>query len=103
MKKQTLLYFAKDADEQICLPARNFIGMETNAAAGVDISFMEEDGTAGKVLIDCHINSDITIKEASKALAAALAGDEKGKLLTIADDVNGVYLYPFVSCETISA
>jgi len=103
MKKQTLLYFAKDEDEQICLPAKAFMGMEPNSAAGVDISFMEEDGTAGKVLIDCHINSDITIKEASKALAAALAGDEKGKLLTIADDVNGVYLYPFVSCETISA
>ena len=103
MKKQTLLYFAKDEDEQICLPAKAFMGMEPNSAAGVDISFMEEDGTAGKVLIDCNINSDITIKEASKALAAALAGDEKGKLLTIADDVNGVYLYPFVSCETISA
>ena len=102
MKKQTLLYFAKDADEQICLPARNFIGMEPNAAAGVDISFMEEDGTAGKVLIDCHIDSNSTIKEASKQLAAALAGEEKGKLLTIADDVNGVYLHPFVSCETIS-
>ena len=102
MKKQTLLYFAKDEDEQICLPAKNFIGMEPNAAAGVDISFMEEDGTAGKVLIDCHIDSNSTIKEASKLLAAALAGDEKGKLLTIADDVNGVYLYPFVSCEEIN-
>ena len=102
MKKQTLLYFAKDADEQICLPARSFIGMEPNAAAGVDISFMEEDGTAGKVLIDCHIDSNSTIKEASKQLAAALAEDKKAKLLTIADDVNGVYLYPFVSCETIS-
>ena len=102
MKKQTLLYFAKNADEQICLPARNFIGMEPNAAAGVDVSFMEEDGTAGKVLIDCHIDSNSTIKEASKQLAAALAEDKKAKLLTIADDVNGVYLYPFVSCETIS-
>ncbi len=102
MKKQTLLYFARDEDEQICLPARNFIGMEANAAAGVDISFMEEDGTTGKVLIDCHINSSETIKEASKQLAAALAGDEKGKLLTIADDVNGVYLYPFASCQSIS-
>ena len=103
MKKQTLLYFAKNATEQICLPAKAFMGMEPNAAAGVDISFMEEDGSAGKVLMDCHINSSSTIKEASEALAAALAGDEKGKLLTIADDVNGVYLYPFVSCETISA
>ena len=102
MKKQTLLYFAKDADEQICLPARNFIGMETNASAGVDISFMEEDGTAGKVLIDCHIDSNETIKEASKALAAALAGDEKGSLITVADDVNGIHLFPFVSCQTIS-
>tara|TARA_R110000822_G_scaffold5394_2_gene22979 strand:+ start:861 stop:1172 length:312 start_codon:yes stop_codon:yes gene_type:complete len=103
MKKQTLLYFAMNQNEQICLPARNFIGMEPNAAAGVDISFMEEDGTAGKVLMDCHIDTNSTIKEASKLLAAALAGDEKGKLLTIADDVNGVYLYPFVSCESISA
>ena len=102
MKKQTLLYFAKNADEQICLPARNFIGMEPNAAAGVDVSFMEEDGTAGKVLIDCHIDSNSTIKEASKQFAAALAGDKKAKLLTIADDVNGVYLYPFVSCEEIN-
>jgi len=102
MKKQTLLYFAKDADEQICLPARNFIGMEPNAAAGVDISFMEEDGTAGKVLIDCHIDSSKTIKEASKQLAAALAGDKKGSLITVADDVNGVHLFPFVSCQTIS-
>lgn len=102
MKKETLLYFAKNQNEQICLPARNFIGMETNAAAGVDISFMEEDGTAGKVLIDCHTNTNSTIKEASEALAAALAGDEKGKLLIIADDVNGEYLYPFASVETIS-
>jgi len=101
MKKQTLLYFVEDEDSAICVPARNFIGMEPNAAAGVDISFMEEDGTAGKVLIDCHIDSNSTIKEASKLLAAALAGDEKGKLLTIADDVNGVYLYPFVSCQNI--
>jgi|14BtaG_2_1085337.scaffolds.fasta_scaffold03128_3 hypothetical protein len=102
MAKQTLLYFVKDANEMIALPARNFIGAECESTNTLGVSFREEDGTAGPVRIILNVDTTgSSLKEAANVLASALAGRSRS-LTVVSDSVNGKHLYPFTSIASIS-
>ena len=102
MAKQTLLYFVKDNNEMIALPAKNFIGAECESASTLGVSFKEEDGTATPVRIILNVDTtNSSLKEACNILASALAGRSRS-LTVVSDDVNGERLYPFTNVVSIS-
>lgn len=96
----TLLYFSLDADERGVYPAKNFLGCDMADASTMQLSFLEEDGTADAVIVKLTIASG-KAKEACEALAGALAGQKKG-LTIIADTENSEFLYPFTAITEIA-
>ena len=99
MAKETFLLFIKDDNESMVLPARNFLGVDAAATDRLQASFLKEDGTADAAIV--NLNFTGTTKEACKALAGALAGQNRG-LITVADDRAGKHLHPFTSIHSIS-
>tara|TARA_R100000234_G_C4869990_1_gene122891 strand:+ start:173 stop:472 length:300 start_codon:yes stop_codon:yes gene_type:complete len=84
----------------ICVPAKNFLGVDMADADTMQISFLEEDGTADAVIVALTIAAG-EAKEAAKVLASAMASGSRS-LITVADGVNGEFLYPFTAIESIS-
>jgi len=100
MAKETMLYFSKDANERAVYPARNFLGIDMADADTMQVSFLEEDGTADAVIVSLTIAAG-KAKEAAEVLAGALAGQSRG-LTIIADTENSKFLYPFTAIESIA-
>ena len=116
----TLLYFSKDANERGVYPAKNFLGVDMSDADTMQISFLKEDGTAdGDTMQISFLKEDGTAdaaivsltvdttnssaKEACRALAGALAGQNSKRGLTIiADTENSNFLRPFTAIESIA-
>jgi len=100
MAKETMLYFSKDANERAVYPVRNFLGIDMADADTMQVSFLEEDGTADAVIVSLTIAAG-KAKEAAEVLAGALAGQSRG-LTIIADTENSKFLYPFTAIESIA-
>jgi len=100
MKKETFLLFLKDDNESMLLPASNFLGVDADTdTSTLQLSFLKEDGAADKALVTLGFTG--AVKEACKALAGALAGQNRG-LITIADDRAGKHLAPFTVVDSIA-
>tara|TARA_R100000655_G_C2870604_1_gene173317 strand:+ start:98 stop:397 length:300 start_codon:yes stop_codon:yes gene_type:complete len=76
-------------------PARNFLGCEVFDGNTMQISFKKEDGTADAAIVSIDF---LDAHEACKALAGALAGNNRG-LTIVADGNKNKVLYPFVSAN----
>ena len=100
MAKETFLLFIRDDNESMMLPARNFLGVDADSdTTTLQVSFLKEDGAADAAIITLGFTG--TVKEACKALAGALAGQNRG-LITIADDRAGKHLAPFTVVDSIT-
>tara|TARA_Y100000004_G_C8918280_1_gene414147 strand:- start:1090 stop:1401 length:312 start_codon:yes stop_codon:yes gene_type:complete len=100
----TLLYFSKDANERGVYPAKNFLGVDMSDADTMQISFLKEDGTANAAIVSLTVDTtNSSAKEACRALAGALAGQNSKRGLTIiADTENSNFLRPFTAIESIA-
>ncbi len=100
----TLLYFSKDANERGVYPAKNFLGVDMSDADTMQISFLKEDGTANAAIVSLTVDTtNSSAKEACRALAGALAGQNSKRGLTIiADTENSNFLHPFTAIESIA-
>jgi hypothetical protein len=100
MTKETFLLFIKDDNESMMVPARNFLGVDADSdTTTLQVSFLKEDGTANAAIITLGFTG--AVKEACKALAGALAGQNRG-LITIADDRAEKHLAPFNVIDSIA-
>ena len=100
----TLLYFSKDANERGVYPAKNFLGVDMADGDSMQISFLKEDGTADAAIVSLTVyTTNSSAKEACRALAGALAGQNSKRGLTIvADAENSNFLRPFTAIESIT-
>ena len=100
----TLLYFSKDANERGVYPAKNFLGVDMSDGDTMQISFLKEDGTADAAIVSLTVDTtNSSAKEACRALAGALAGQNSKRGLTIiADTENSNFLRPFTAIESIA-
>ncbi len=100
MAKETFLLFIKDDNESMMVPARNFLGVDADTnTSTLEVSFLKEDGTANAAIITLRFTG--VVKEACKALAGALAGQNRG-LITVVDGRAEKFLHPFNSIQTIT-
>ena len=100
MEKETFLLFIKDDNESMMVPASRFLGVDADSdTTTLQVSFEKEDGAANAAIITLGFTG--TVKEACKALAGALAGQNRG-LITIADDRAGKHLAPFNVIDSIA-
>jgi len=100
----TLLYFSKDDNERGVYPAKNFLGVDMADGDSMQISFLKEDGTADAAIVKLTVDTtNSNAKEACRALAGALAGQNSKRGLTIvADAENSNFLRPFTAIESIT-
>ena len=100
----TLLYFSKDANERGVYPAKNFLGVDMSDGDTMQISVLKEDGTADAAIVSLTVDTtNSSAKEACRALAGALAGQNSKRGLTIiADTENSNFLRPFTAIESIA-
>ena len=84
----------------ICVPVKNYLGVDMSDADTMQVSFMEEDGTNDAVIVALTIEAG-KAKEACEVLAGAMASGSRS-LITVADGVNGKFLHPFTAIESIS-
>ena len=100
----TLLYFSKNANERGVYPAKNFLGVDMSDGDTMQISFLKEDGTADAAIVSLTVDTtNSSAKEACRALAGALAGQNSKRGLTIiADTENSNFLRPFTAIESIA-
>ena len=85
---RNILYFAKDADEALALPAKNVRFIHPEGATNVAIYYGGDDNAEGSV------NLTVTDGEAYnviRAIALAMVGG-KG-LVTVADGVNSAFMH----------
>ena len=85
---RNVLYFAKDADEAIAVPAKNVRFIHPESATVVTVYYAGDDNAAGSV------NLTVTSGEAYnviRAIELALVGC-KG-LVTVADGVNSSFMH----------
>jgi hypothetical protein len=100
MKKETYLLFQKSKTVARTLPVSTFIGVDADSdTTTLDVNFQKEDGTATPVVIQLGFSGDV--KEACKALASAMAGQNRG-LITVANDLTEEYLHPFNVIDSIT-
>ena len=100
MQKETFLLFIKDENESMVAPASRFLGVDADSdTTTLQVSFEKETGSANAAIIKLGFTG--TVKEACKALAGALAGQNRG-LITIADDRAGKHLAPFTVVDSIT-
>ncbi len=99
MEKQTLLKFATSSS-YYAMPATRFLGANLTDANSLEIRFSKLNGEVEDNIFKCTF-ADGMAKEACEVLAGALSDRKKG-ILTIADDINGVYIHPFIAFEAIS-
>lgn len=100
MEKETFLLFIKDDNESTMVPAKNFLGVDADTdTTTLQVSFLKEDGSADKAMITLGFTG--TVKEACKALAGALAGQNRG-LITVADARADKFLHPFNALDSIA-
>ena len=101
----TLLYFSKDANERGVYPAKNFLGVDMSDGDTMQISFLKEDGTADAAIVSLTVDTtNSSAKEACRALAGALAGQNSKRGLTIvAGTEEKSFLYPFISVASITS
>jgi len=100
----TLLYFSRDDNERGVYPAKNFLGVDMADGDSMQISFLKEDGTADAAIVKLTVDTtNSSAKEACRALAGALAGQNSKRGLTIvADAENSNFLRPFTAIESIT-
>lgn len=100
----TLLYFSKDENERGVYPAKNFLGVDMADNDSMQISFLKEDGTANAAIVKVVVDTtNSSVKEACRALAGALAGQNSKRGLTvIVDTENSNFLHPFTAIESIT-
>ena len=101
MKKDPILYFGKDSNERLAVPASKFLGIDPASTTQLQVSFKDADATADGAVVVLDIDSGSTIKEACKVLAGALYGQTRG-LTIVADKDNKSYMYPFTAIENIT-
>jgi len=100
MEKETFLLFLRDENESMMVPARNFLGVDADTdTTTLQVSFLKEDGAADAAIVTLGFTG--AVKEACKALAGALAGQNRG-LIVVADDRDGKYLHPFNVVDSIA-
>jgi len=100
MEKETFLLFIKDENESMMVPASRFLGVDADSdTTTLQVSFEKETGSANAAIITLGFTG--AVKEACKALAGALAGQNRG-LITIADDRAGKFLAPFDAIDSIA-
>ncbi len=86
----------------VCVPAKNFLGVDMGNATTMQVSFKEEDGTKDAVIVVLEIAAGGgKAKEACEVLAGAMASGSRS-LITVADGVNGKFLHPFTAITGIS-
>tara|TARA_R100001463_G_C3388979_1_gene206621 strand:+ start:158 stop:493 length:336 start_codon:yes stop_codon:yes gene_type:complete len=98
MKNDPLLIFIDAADDAAAYPLSRFLGMTVAADATILMKFVSSIGSLGTdgaaadiVTVTCTADTELTV---FKSIAVALAGKVATKegYLTIADDVNSVYV-----------
>jgi len=100
MEKETFLLFIKDDNESMMVPASRFLGVDADSdTTTLEVSFEKEDGAADAAIITLGFSG--TVKEACKALAGALAGQNRG-LITVADKRASKFLAPFNDLDSIA-
>lgn len=100
MEKETFLLFIKDDNESTMVPAKNFLGVDADTdTSTLQVSFLKEDGSADAAIITLGFTG--AVKEACKALAGALAGQNRG-LITVADARADKFLHPFNALDSIA-
>ena len=100
MKKETFLLFIKDDDESHVVPARNFLGVDADSdTTTLQVSFLKETGSPNAAIY--QLGFEGPVKEACKALAGALAGQNRG-LITVADARANKFLAPFNAIDSIT-
>ena len=102
MKKDPILYFGKDTDERLAVPASKFLGIDPASATQLEVSFKDTDATADGAVVVLNIDSGSTIKEACEVLAGALYGQTRG-LTIVAGTEEKSFLYPFISVASITS
>lgn len=102
MKKDPIIYFAKDSNERLAVPASKFLGIDPASTTQLQISFKDLDATADGAVVVLNIDSSSTIKQACEVLAGALYGQSRG-LTIVADTENSNFMYPFVSVDSITS
>tara|TARA_R100000458_G_scaffold44268_1_gene42338 strand:- start:610 stop:912 length:303 start_codon:yes stop_codon:yes gene_type:complete len=100
MEKETFLLFIKDDNESMMFPASSFLGVDADSdTSTLQVSFLKETGGINAAIITLGFTG--AVKDACRALAGALAGQNRG-LITIADDRAGTHLAPFNVIDSIA-
>jgi len=93
---EVLAVFIKDANEKVCAPASNFLGMNCAGAGSMELGFEKLDGTLGETLVTLTVTDadGVGFKRAAQAVANALAGGHRaGQYVKIADTLRGTFIH----------
>lgn len=109
MKGETYIYAANElagADDGGVWRASDFMSAEIASASTVELRFKAGDNTRknGVVTLTLPANLGTTNELKFKAVCKVIAGvlnQAKGKMLVLADEVNGVYIAPFQGAVSI--
>ncbi len=99
MIKESLLYFAEDtttSDSGGAYSASAFLGMEVASANTAKLTFKAATNAAAVATVIVSFTG--TFKDACKTIAGAL---NSNTMTVVADEANGVYLYPFYGTVTV--
>ena len=75
---EVLAVFVKDANEKLCAPASNFLGMNCAGAGSMELGFEKVDGTLGETLVTLTVTDADGVgfkKEQLKQLQTLLPED----------------------------
>tara|TARA_B100000579_G_scaffold135235_1_gene109556 strand:- start:188 stop:514 length:327 start_codon:yes stop_codon:yes gene_type:complete len=101
---ETMLYFRKTAEDAVCVPASwlNCIDADNDFVMLYFDNGISSEAAVNKVKLDCaNDKSAILVKNISTAIANASVG-RKGRVVVIADDIDGVYVAEATAVNTIT-
>lgn len=97
------LFFANSTTDAAAIRADRVTDIEIydegSTVAGVKVHFLHNDNTAGSVILDTTSNT-ATLTAAREI--ARICAQKDGRFITIADDVNSIYVDGVEACGTIA-
>ena len=101
---ETMLYFRKAVEDAVCVPASwlNCIDADDDFVMMYFDNGISSEAAVNKVKINCAADkSAILVKNIASTIANASVG-RKGRMVVIADDIDGVHIAEATSVNTIT-
>ena len=98
---EKMVAFILDADEKLCAPVSNFLGLKVVTAGRIELHFEKSDGTYDSNIVTLNVDdtgtlNGIGVKRAIEAITIAMGNGRPGKYVKIADSTTSEFIHPEV-------